>query len=218
MISRNFTGAGLLMKLIFKQNRFKLLIWLIGLIGVTIGTASVYPEVYPNQESLLAYALTADNPSMVAMLGPGYEMEDYNLGTAFAMDMLIFTAIAAGVMNVLLVGRSTRADEEDGLTEVIRSLPIGRLAYLSATMMVITALNILLASLTGLGLFSLGINSFDLESFSIVWICPRGNRFNFCYFYSMFSTTLSNIKRGDWIFICHINWLLSCACGWRCKQ
>ena len=78
----------------------------------------------------MAYALTANNPSMVAMLGPGYELEDYNLGTAFAMDMLIFTAIAAGIMNILLVGKSTRADEESGLTEVIRSLPIGRLSIL----------------------------------------------------------------------------------------
>ena len=82
----------------------------------------------------MAYALTANNPSMIAMLGPGYELEDYNLGTAFAMDMLIFTAIAAGIMNILLVGKSTRADEESGLTEVIRSLPIGRLSNLSATM------------------------------------------------------------------------------------
>ena len=164
MDSQDFKGTRLLTKLILKQNHLKLLIWLIGLIGITIGTASVYPGVYPDQESLMAYALTADNPSMVAMLGPGYEMEDYNLGTAFAMDMLIFTAIAAGIMNILLVGRSTRADEEDGLTEVIRSLPIGRLSYLSATMLVMTTINVLLALLTGFGLFSLGIDSFDLES------------------------------------------------------
>ena len=126
--SSYFNGTGLLTKLILRQNRLKLFLWLIGLIGITVGTASVYPGVYPDQESLMAYALTANNPSMVAMLGPGYALEDYNLGTAFAMDMLIFTAIAAGIMNILLVGKSTRADEENGLTEVIRSLPIGRLS------------------------------------------------------------------------------------------
>ena len=159
-----FHGTGFLTKLILRQNRLKLFLWLIGLIGITVGTASVYPGVYPDQESIMAYALTANNPSMVAMLGPGYELEDYNLGTAFAMDMLIFTAIAAGIMNILLVGKSTRADEEDGLTEVIRSLPIGRLSYLSATMIVMTTINVLLALFTGLGLYSLGIDSFDLES------------------------------------------------------
>ena len=138
MDSLVFHGTGFLTKLILRQNRLKLFLWLIGLIGITVGTASVYPGVYPDQESLMAYALTANNPSMVAMLGPGYELEDYNLGTAFAMDMLIFTAIAAGIMNILLVGKSTRADEESGLTEVIRSLPIGRLSNLSATMIVMT--------------------------------------------------------------------------------
>jgi ABC-2 type transport system permease protein len=159
-----FHGTVFLTKLILRQNRLKLFLWLIGLIGITVGTASVYPGVYPDQESIMAYALTANNPSMVAMLGPGYALEDYNLGTAFAMDMLIFTAIVAGIMNILLVGRSTRADEEDGLTEVIRSLPIGRLSYLSATMIVMTTINVLLALFTGLGLYSLGIVSFDLES------------------------------------------------------
>lgn len=144
---RLFQGTGLLMKLVLKQNRLKLLIWLMCLIGITVATASVYPSVYPDQESLMAYALTADNPSMVAMLGPGYNMEDYNLGTAFAVDMLIFTAIAAGIMNILIVGRSTRADEEDGRTEVILSLPVGRLSYLSATMLVMASINLSLPSL-----------------------------------------------------------------------
>ena len=69
-----FHGTGFLTKLILRQNRLKLFLWLIGLIGITVGTASVYPGVYPDQESIMAYALTANNPSMVAMLGPGYEL------------------------------------------------------------------------------------------------------------------------------------------------
>ena len=38
-----FHGTVFLTKLILRQNRLKLFLWLIGLIGITVGTASVYP-------------------------------------------------------------------------------------------------------------------------------------------------------------------------------
>ncbi len=45
-----------------------------------------------------------------------------------AHQMLLLTAMAVGIMSILLVTRHTRADEEDGRIEMIRSLPAGRLA------------------------------------------------------------------------------------------
>ncbi|MEI3613341.1 ABC transporter permease [Pseudogracilibacillus sp. SO30301A] len=165
MVTRDFKGTKKLTAFIFRQQRFKILVWLIGLIGITLSVATAYPSIYKEEQSRQAASLTMENPAMVAMLGPGYEMEDYvySVGAMFANEMLLFTAIAVAVMSILLVGRATRGDEEDGRIEMIRALSVGRLSYASAVMIVIVITNILLAILTGIGLASLGIEGIDLE-------------------------------------------------------
>jgi ABC-2 type transport system permease protein len=159
-----FQQTGTLVKLIFRQERWKIFIWLFGLVAVTLAVAAAYPSFYIDQESRLAYALTMSNPAMKAMLGPGYALEDYaTVGPILGTDMLIFTAIAIAIMNILFVGRSTRADEEDGRIELIRSLPVGRLSYLSAAMIAAIITNVLLALLIGFGLYALNIEGIELE-------------------------------------------------------
>jgi len=157
-----FNGTGQIMKLLIRQNRIKLIVWYIGIIGLTLSVASAYPEIYPDEESRAAFAFTMNNPAMVAMLGPEYE-EYETLGSLFAHEMLLFTTVAAAIMNILFVGRSTRTDEEDGRVEYICSLPVGRLAYLNSTMLVVLLINVSLAVLIGTGISILEIDGMDVE-------------------------------------------------------
>ena len=103
------------------------------------------------------------NPAMSAMVGRGYGLDNYTIGAMMAHQMLLFTALAVGIMSILLVARHTRADEEDGRIELIRSLPTGRLSNLHATMLVLFGMNLLLALVIGFALYALGIESMDLE-------------------------------------------------------
>lgn len=164
MFTRSFKGTGALTKLILRQNRLKISIWLLCLVGITLGTAGMYPEVYKTEEDVMAFALTMDNPAMKAMIGPGYELEHYNTATIFANEMLLFTVIAVAVMNILLIGRSTRADEEEGQMELVRSLPVGRLSYLTASFNLALVINILLFLFVGFGLYAMDLDGMDLES------------------------------------------------------
>src|SRR5690606_18347525 len=66
------------------------------------------------------------------------------------------------VMSILLVARHTRQDEEAGRLEVIRSLPVGRLAQVSASLLVVGGTNVVLALLIAFGLAALGIETVDL--------------------------------------------------------
>lgn len=160
-----FKGTKQLTVFIFKQQRFKILIWLVSLVGITLSVATAYPTIYKDEPSRQAASMTMDNPAMIAMLGPGYEKEGYilNIGAMFAHEMLLFTAIAVAIMSILLVGRATRSDEEDGQIEMIRALSVGRLSYLSAVMIVIVATNIGLMLLIGSGLALLGIEGIEVE-------------------------------------------------------
>ncbi|MFT7791435.1 UNVERIFIED_CONTAM: hypothetical protein ODR73_25180, partial [Escherichia coli] len=166
MYANYFRGTRNLTVFIFRQQRFQILIWLISLIGITLSVAAAYPNIYNDEQSRQAASLTMDNPAMVAMLGTGYELKSYlhSIGSMFANEMLLFTAIAVAVMSILLVGRATRGDEEDGRIEMIRALSVGRLSYPSAVMIVIVVTNVLLAILTGIGLASLGIEGMGLGS------------------------------------------------------
>lgn len=159
-----FKGTGRITRLLLRQNRFKMILWLFGIIGVTLTVANVYPTVYTTQEDIQGFALTMTNPAMTAMLGPHYPIEDYNLGATFANEMLLFTAIAVAVMNSLFVASSTRDDEEEGRLEMIRALPVGRLAYLTASAVMILLLNGLLFLFTSAGLGLVDASGFTWEA------------------------------------------------------
>lgn len=151
-----FKGTGEITKLLLRQNKVKIFLWLLALVGITLVVANVYPTVYTTQEDIMGFAVTMENPAMIAMLGSHYTSGDYNIGAVFANEMLLFTAIAVGVMNILFVSSSTRNDEEEGRLEMVRALPVGRLAYLTASGIMILVVNgaLLLFTAIGLGFIS----------------------------------------------------------------
>lgn len=152
MGSHLFKGTGEITKLLLRQNKMKIFLWLLALVGITLVVANVYPTVYTTQEDIMGFAVTMENPAMIAMLGSHYTSDDYNIGAVFANEMLLFTAIAVGVMNILFVSSSTRNDEEEGRLEMVRALPVGRLAYLTASGIMILVVNGALLLLTAIGL------------------------------------------------------------------
>ncbi|MFB4162314.1 hypothetical protein ACE1TI_00460 [Alteribacillus sp. JSM 102045] len=103
------------------------------------------------------------NPTMTPMVGPDYGLENYTFGAMMAHQMLLFTAVTVGNMSILLTARRTRAEEEDGCIEIVRSLPAGRLSHLLAVILVLFGTNVLLALGMGFGLYALGIESMDVK-------------------------------------------------------
>lgn len=163
MSSHYYHNTGRLARLILRRDRIRLPIWLSALTFITIITAPALSSLYTTQIDRQAIAETMRNPAMTAMVGPGYGLNNYTAGAMMAHQMLLFTAIAVAIMSILLVTRHTRADEEDGRIEMIRSLPVGRLSNLSATITVLFATNVVLALIIGFGLYILGIESIDLK-------------------------------------------------------
>ncbi|MCH1626503.1 ABC transporter permease [Ferdinandcohnia quinoae] len=163
MSNQLFSNTGKLSRFIIRRDRLRIPIWLLSLAIFTFVLALAIPGMYPTQQERQIVAETMVNPAITAMMGPAYGIENYTNGAMFAHEMLLFTAIAVGIMSILLVTRHTRADEEDGRIEMIRSLPAGRLANLQATLNVLIGTNVLLAVVVGIGLYALGIESMNLE-------------------------------------------------------
>ncbi|RXJ00245.1 ABC transporter permease [Anaerobacillus alkaliphilus] len=158
-----YNQTGRLSRFIIRRDRIRLPIWLFSIIGITILTANAFTGLYQSDIERQAIAETMRNPAMTAMVGPGFGLDNYTVGAMMAHQMLLFTAIAVAIMSILLVTRHTRDDEEEGRIELVRSLPVGRLSNLTATVIVLFSVNLLLAILVGFGLFALGIESLDLN-------------------------------------------------------
>jgi ABC-2 type transport system permease protein len=158
-----FDGTVTLMRFIWRRDRIRIPVWLLSFAVVSMLTAVAFTDLYQNAAERQAIAETMKNPAMTAMVGPGYGLDNYTEGAMMSHQMLLMTAVVAGLMSILLVTRHTQSDEEDGRIELIRSLPVGRLSNLQSVLLVLFIVNILLAATTGLGLYVLGIDSMDLE-------------------------------------------------------
>lgn len=163
MLKQLYSQTATLSRFILRRDRIRLPIWIFSFVIVTVLTASSFTGLYQTDQERQIMAETMRNPAMTAMFGQGYGLDNYHEGAMMAHQMLLFTAIVVAIMSILLVNRHTRADEEEGRIELIRSLPVGQLSNLSATVIVLVGANIVLALLTGFGLFSLGIESLDLQ-------------------------------------------------------
>ncbi|WP_100372041.1 ABC transporter permease [Bacillus sp. FJAT-45037] len=159
-----FSQTGSMIRFILRRDRIRLSIWIVSLFSLTIATAASFINLYQNELERQAIAETMRNPAMIAMIGQGYGLDNYTEGAMMAHQMLLFTAIAVAIMSILLVVRHTRADEEEGRIELLRSLPVGKLSNLSSTLVTLFSVNILLALFIGFGLASLQIESMDLQS------------------------------------------------------
>jgi len=101
-------------------------------------TAISVDRLYPTQADLDAAAAPLyGNTAVIAMLGPTFAID--TLGGQIVFQLGAFGFATMGLMGMFLVGRHTRADEDDGRTELLRATVVGRNAPVTAALLVATA-------------------------------------------------------------------------------
>ncbi len=163
MNNKSFVKTGVLSRFIMRRDRVRIPIWILSFAIISIIVAVSFTDLYASEEERQAIAETMKNPAMTALFGEAYGIDDYTAGAMMAHQMLLLTAIIVAIMSILFVARHTRTSEEDGQIELIRALPTGRLSQLSATLLISTVVNIVLALAVGFGLYALQIESMNLE-------------------------------------------------------
>ncbi|MDI9441425.1 MAG: ABC transporter permease [Bacillota bacterium] len=157
--TQSWAGTFALARLVWRRDRARIPVWIAGIALTTILVALAYPGLFPTELERMIMSETMSNPALIAMAGPGYGLADYTIGPMFAHHMLLFTAIAAAIMNITEAVRHTRRDEEGGRIEIIRSLPVGKLANAGAVFLVLSLTNLAVGLVVGLGLAALRIES-----------------------------------------------------------
>lgn len=109
-----YINTGKLVRFIMRRDRIRISIWIISIIVFTVLIASILPDLYATGADRQIMAETMKNPAITVMLGPGYGLDNYTDGAMMAHFMLLFSAIATGIMGILFATRHTREDEEEG--------------------------------------------------------------------------------------------------------
>ena len=159
---KRLTNTGTLFRFALRRDRLFLPLWIIGVAAFAILCAPLFTQVAKSAAELAMYAETMRNPAMIALCGPLYA-EPYTYGIMYTQLMTVWILILIGVMNIFLVARHTRKDEEDGKLEVMLSLPVGRMAILTSARLVTVLANFLIGLFCALGLAILGIESMTMS-------------------------------------------------------
>ena len=150
-----------LLKLALRRDRVSLPIWIVAVVGFCIIFVPAFPNIVGTGEEIAVLAEMMKNPAMIAMVGISYG-QTYTIAIMYVQMMMVWSALIVAVMNILIVIRHTRADEDEGRLEVIRSLPVGRLANLQSVAVLMLAVNLVVALLLGFGMAAFGVESIDL--------------------------------------------------------
>ncbi|MDQ7910425.1 ABC transporter permease [Phytohabitans sp. ZYX-F-186] len=127
------TGAGGLLRFMLRRERFALPWWLLGATLLILVQSTQSQGLYDSAEDLANLRQTiGGNTAAVAMSGPTHLLE--NIGGEVVFEIFAFASIVIALMNMFLVGRHTRADEETGRAELVRSARVGRDATLAAAL------------------------------------------------------------------------------------
>ena len=155
------TGTGRLVRFALRRDRVRLPAWILGISLSLIATASSFPSLYPDAAARQQRAEVMASPAAVAIGGPGIGAGDYTFGAMLTNEMLAMTAAFVALMAIFTVTRHTRADEEDGRTELVLANPVGRLAPLAAAITVAILASVTVGIVSAVGLGSINVTSID---------------------------------------------------------
>ncbi|WP_050671325.1 hypothetical protein [Luteipulveratus halotolerans] len=148
-------GVRHLMRLQLRRDRWWWSIWALVLVMFPLATVGAYDSLYPTAADRAgATADVAGNPSLLAIYGPAYDLS--TPGGFTSWRVLGFTATVAAIVGMLAVVRHTRAEEESGRLELLRSGVLGRHASLVAALLTALAWGALAGVLTALGMLGQG--------------------------------------------------------------
>src|SRR5690606_16654396 len=128
--------------------------------GITLGVVSSavsFPSIYPTAEDRLGALLTIDNPGTTALIGSVYG--DYTYGIMVGHELLVLTAVAAALMSILTLVRHTRAEEESGRAELVRSSVVGRHAHAASAALLVIGADVVLGLVLAGSLGALGVET-----------------------------------------------------------
>ena len=140
-----FTGVGSLIRLALRRDRVRLSIWIASLTLMMVYAPNAIKLAYPEEAQRAARVNLLKTPAGMILGGPMFGVKETDLGVMMANELMLTLIIAASILSILTVIRHTRAEEESGAAELVLSSVVGRHARTYAALIVVGAVNAILA-------------------------------------------------------------------------
>jgi ABC-2 type transport system permease protein len=131
----SLAGTSGLVLLLLRRDRVRITVWVLAMTALTYASGSAMDTTFPTQASIDSYAGSmATSPSVVFLAGPPVALDTL---PGIVLNKVSFVGlVGVCLMAVLQVVRHTRAEEEVGRAELVRSAVVGRDAAVVATLLV----------------------------------------------------------------------------------
>ena len=128
-------GTGTLVRFALRRDRIRLPVWVVVGAALVAEQSAGSQAIYDTPAALAAYRATVGtSAAAIAFAGPPVGLTTVAGTVAFEISASVM--IVAALMAMFTTGRHSRADEEAGRTELIRSTEVGRHAPLAAAVAV----------------------------------------------------------------------------------
>ncbi|WP_188196581.1 ABC transporter permease [Nonomuraea sp. SYSU D8015] len=152
-----FTGTGAMVRLALRRDRIRLPLWVIAIaVLVPRFYSAASTVVAPTPEARAEAAQLIRGSFMRVLAGPVFGDGAVTSQQYFLAAYWVEFLLAAALMNILLITRHTRAEEQTGRAELIRAAVVGRHAQLTAALIVSLIGNAVLAVLVAAAAIGIG--------------------------------------------------------------
>ena len=150
-------GTGTLLRIGLRRDRIRIAAWTVLLAGLIVGIAASWDRLYPTEQARRELAATlALSPSLTAILGPLFNR--ISTGGLTAWRSVAGYTLVLGLVECFAVVRHSRADEQDGLAELVSSGVVGSAARATSAFLIASIYGIGFAALTVAGLSASGLS------------------------------------------------------------
>lgn len=155
------TGTAALVRLDLRRDRIKLPAWVLGIVLMSLYYASALQQVYKTPEDLRAVSQFSEGVVGALISGPGYGLTDPTVESVIVAVYGLYYLLLAALMNILLISRHTRVEEQTGRAELVRANAIGRHAQLTAALTLAVIANLAVTLLVAGSFAATGLDTSD---------------------------------------------------------
>ncbi|MEQ4304248.1 ABC transporter permease [Plantactinospora sp. B6F1] len=139
----SLAGVGTLVRFLLRRDRIKLPAWVAGLGLYVVYIGAALPQLAPTEDDLASLVTLFTEPVGRMFTGPAFGMDNPTYDRFFAAGYAPYLFLLAALMNIMLVTRHTRVEEQTGRAELVRANVTGRHAALTACLIVAALTNAL---------------------------------------------------------------------------
>jgi ABC-2 type transport system permease protein len=156
-----FTGVPRLLRLALRRDRVRLSVWIASLTLMMVYAPNAIKLAYPEEAQRLARVNLLKTPAGMMLGGPMFGGNETELGAMMANELMLTLIVAASILAVTTVIRHTRAEEENGIAELVLSSVVGRYARTYAALILVGGVNAVLAVTMTIAMASTGFRIVD---------------------------------------------------------